>query len=84
MPDPKSPLRSSLSTEVITTCRNFIFFTAKAVLYGSMVSIFKGLPVLTEQNPHALVQISPKIIIVAVPRPQHSNMFGHLASSQTV
>ena len=31
-----------------------------------------GLPVLTEQNPQALVQVSPKIIIVAVLLFQHS------------
>ena len=31
-----------------------------------------GFPVWTEQKPHDRVHISPRIIIVAVPRPQHS------------
>ena len=43
-----------------------------------------GRPVLTLQNPHARVQVSPRIMIVATPRAQHSPMFGHRASSQTV
>ena len=36
------------------------------------------------QNPHARVQISPRIINVAVRRSQHSPMFGQRALSQTV
>ena len=43
-----------------------------------------GLPVLTEQNRQARVQTSPININVAVPRPQHSAMFGHFDSAQTV
>jgi hypothetical protein len=42
------------------------------------------LAVLTAQNPHARVQRSPAIIIVAVPWLQHSQRFGHCALSQTV
>mgnify|MGYP001565997808 CR=1 FL=1 len=40
--------------------------------------------VLTWQNLHALVQVSPMIMNVAVPCDQHSAMFGHLDSWQTV
>ena len=39
---------------------------------------------LTEQNRQARVHTSPMSIIVAVPALQHSLMFGHFASSQTV
>ena len=56
---------------------------------GSFSSNAAGdLDVFTLQNPHPLVQVSPIIIIVAVavplPPPQHSPIFGHLASSHTV
>ena len=43
-----------------------------------------GRPVATAQNLHARVQMSPRIMNVAVPAPQHSPIFGHLASSHTV
>src|SRR5690348_13772738 len=43
-----------------------------------------GLPVLTEQNLHARVHTEPISINVAVPRPQHSAMFGHFDSAHTV
>src|SRR5690606_33560911 len=43
-----------------------------------------GFPVLTWQNLQARVQVSPRIITVAVRALQHSEMFGHFASSQTV
>ncbi len=36
------------------------------------------------QKPQVRVQTSPIIRKVAVPAPQHSPMFGHMASSQTV
>ncbi|PAV86829.1 hypothetical protein WR25_04604 [Diploscapter pachys] len=66
--------------------------TALAVFSGSIGSSGGGLlAVLTEQNRHPLVQVSPMSMIVAVdrlpsscPPPQHSPKFGHLASSQTV
>ena len=69
---PKSPFKSSLSTEVITTCLKPIFLTACATLIGSKGSFQVGLPVLTEQNPQARVHVSPKIISVAVFLFQHS------------
>lgn len=40
--------------------------------------------VLTAQNLHPLVQVSPKSMIVPVPPFQHSPMLGHWASSHTV
>src|ERR1700683_5407974 len=43
-----------------------------------------GLPLGTAQNPQARVQISPRIINVAVRCSQHSPMFGQRALSQTV
>ncbi len=51
---------------------------------GSSGSFQVGLPVLTLQKPQRRVQVSPRIMKVAVPRSQHSPMFGQLASSQTV
>jgi hypothetical protein len=39
---------------------------------------------VTAQNPQCRVQMSPKIMKVAVPSPQHSNMLGQRASWQTV
>src|SRR5204863_2718420 len=77
-------LRSSRVTAVMTTCFNFIRRTASATRCGSSSSSAKGLAVVTAQNPHARVQRSPAIIIVAVPRLQHSQRFGHCALSQTV
>ena len=43
-----------------------------------------GRPVLTAQKPQARVQVSPRIMTVAVRCSQHSPMFGQRASSQTV
>ena len=40
--------------------------------------------VLTAQNLHPLVQVSPNSMIVPVPPFQHSPMLGHCASSHTV
>ena len=37
----------------------------------------------TAQKPQDRVQVLPRIIKVAVPAPQHSPIFGHIASSQT-
>ena len=59
--------------------------TVRAALAGSSASSQpRGLPVSTAQNRQARVQTSPISISVAVPAFQHSPMFGHLASSQTV
>ena len=60
-----------------------------AVFLGSSGSSGPGfLAVLTEQNLHPRVQVSPMSMIVAVavpsPPPQHSPTFGQRASSQTV
>ena len=55
-----------------------------ATRIGSAMSTVPGQPVLTLQYEHALVHVSPKIMNVAVPRSQHSPMFGQAASSQTV
>ena len=76
--------RSSLSTLVITACRSPIRLTDCATRSGSSGSWKVGLPVLTLQNPQRRVQVSPRIMKVAVPRSQHSPMFGQAASWQTV
>src|SRR6266705_3959539 len=76
--------RSSRATAVITTCFNFIRRTASATRSGSSSSSANGFAVVTAQNPHARVQRSPAIIIVAVPWLQHSQRFGHCALSQMV
>src|SRR5215217_8771620 len=76
--------KSSLHTEVITTYLNFHSLIALATLSGSPASSKTGLPLSTAQNLHPLVHMSPIIIIVAVPVPQHSDILAHLASSQTV
>ena len=60
-----------------------------AVFLGSSGSSGPGFrAVLTEQNLHPRVQVSPMSMIVAVavpsPPPQHSPTFGQRASSQTV
>src|SRR6476620_766389 len=77
--------KSSLQTEVITTYLNSPHsLIAFATLSGSLTSGKAGLPLLTAQNLHALLHTSPITIIVAVPMPQHSDILGHFASSQTV
>ncbi len=43
-----------------------------------------GFPVFTLQKRQPRVHVSPRIMIVAVPAPQHSAMFGQAASLQTV
>src|SRR5947207_4684004 len=59
-------------------------FTAVATRRGSSASSAKGFAVFTAQKPQARVQRSPAIMKVAVPALQHSQRFGHCASSQTV
>src|SRR3954469_23846470 len=51
---------------------------------GSSASGASGRPCATSQNGQRRVQMSPRIMKVAVPLPKHSAMFGHEASSQTV
>src|SRR5262245_59423126 len=51
---------------------------------GSSASGASGLPCATSQNGQRRVQMSPRIMKVAVPLPKHSAMFGQEASSQTV
>src|SRR6202022_3176629 len=76
--------KSSRATAVMTTCFNFIRFTACATRCGSSSSSANGFAVVTAQNPQARVQRSPAIMNVAVPWLQHSQRFGHCALSQTV
>ena len=76
--------KSSLSTEVITTCCKPRRATASPTLSGSCGSSWSGLPVATLQKAQARVQIEPKIIIVACFCDQHSPILGQAASSQTV
>ena len=76
--------RSSRSTDVMTANCSPMRATASATRAGSAVSSSVGLPWATAQYEHARVQTSPRIMNVAVPWCQHSPMFGHRASSQTV
>src|SRR5690606_6861623 len=72
-------------TEVSTTYLSRISCTVRALLMGSSGSSQpRGLPVSTEQKRQARVHTAPISISVAVPAFQHSPMFGHFASSQTV
>src|SRR6056297_2428062 len=68
--------KSSLSTEVITQCLSSINFTDSAIHSGSISSGGRGFPVFTPQNLQLRVQMSPRIMKVAVPRFQHSPIFG--------
>ncbi len=77
-------LRSSRSTEVITTCSSPSLATAWATLAGSSGSSAWGTPVLTLQKAQARVQVSPMIMKVACFFSQHSPILGQPASSQTV
>ena len=81
--DPRSG-RSSRSTLVMTAWRRSISLTFCATRSGSSGSLCVGWPVLTLQKPQRRVQVSPRIMNVAVPDCQHSPMFGQAASSQTV
>mmetsp|Transcript_32818 Transcript_32818/g.71587 ORF Transcript_32818/g.71587 Transcript_32818/m.71587 type:complete len:274 (+) Transcript_32818:1-822(+) len=82
--------RSSRSTEVMTMYPTPQLFTASAVFSGSRGSNGGGaLLVFTAQNLHPRVHVSPMTMMVAVamwpsPPDQHSPIFGHFASSQTV
>ena len=58
--------------------------TERATRAGSSGSFQVGRPVLTLQKPQRRVQVSPRIMNVAVPRSQQSPMFGQAASWQTV
>ncbi len=58
--------------------------TASATRRGSSSSFHVGRPVLTAQKPQARVQVSPRIMTVAVRCSQHSPMLGQRASSHTV
>src|SRR4029078_11506381 len=51
---------------------------------GSSASGASGRPCATSQNGQRRVQMSPRIMKVAVPLPQHSAIFGQVASSHTV
>ena len=75
---------SSRFTLVTTACPRAICATAAPTRAGSSRSTTPGRPVFTAQKPHERVQVSPRIMNVAVPAPQHSAMFGQWASSQTV
>ena len=76
--------RSSRFTEVITHYRSPIRSTVLASRCGSSRSRPRGLPEVTAQYRQARVQMSPKIINVAVPRSQQSPILGQWASSHTV
>ena len=76
--------RSSRSTDVTTMCSRPSTAAARAVFSGSNGSTARGIPVLTLQKAQARVHVSPRIITVACFLVQHSPMFGHAASSQTV
>ena len=68
----------------MTAWRRPIRATERATRSGSSGSFQVGLPVLTLQKPQRRVQVSPRIMNVAVPRSQHSPTFGQAASWQTV
>src|SRR3954470_20512281 len=75
---------SSRSTDVMTAWRRPMRATWRATRAGSSGSFQVGLPVLTWQKPQRRVHVSPRIMKVAVPRSQHSPMFGQAASWHTV
>src|SRR3990170_8139914 len=78
-------LRSSLVTEVITTCFSFSSFAAMAMDNGSSRDGGAGLRFFpTLQKPQFLVHTSPSIRNVAVGFEKHSPIFGHRALSHTV
>jgi hypothetical protein len=68
----------------MTQCLIPIILTAAASFSGSLLSGGKGLPDFTAQNLHRRVQMSPRIMKVAVPLFQHSPMFGQLPLLQMV
>ena len=77
--------RSSRSTLVITT-----YVSLSAAMVSREVGAApprraaSGRPCATSQNGQRRVQMSPRIMKVAVPLPKHSPMFGQEASSHTV
>ena len=75
---------SSRLTLVRTACCRLMAATLSPTRRGSSGSSRPGRPVLILQKPQLQVQVSPISRKVAVPRPQHSPMLGHMASSQTV
>src|SRR5262245_42468103 len=76
--------RSARVTDVITVWARPSWTTASASRAGSSGSGGPASPCGTAQNVHFRVQTSPRIMNVAVPRPQHSPMFGQRALSHTV
>jgi hypothetical protein len=75
--------RSSRSTEVMTAWRRPSWPpTGRRGRLERVVP--RRLAVWTLQKPQRRVHVSPRIMNVAVPRVQHSPMFGHAASEQTV
>ena len=77
--------RSSRHTEVITVWRSFIAWTLSPTRRGSSQSTYPlGRPGATAQKPQRRVHISPRIMMVAVPRSQQWPRFGQRASSHTV
>ena len=77
--------RSSRSTEVTTAWRRPRRATASPTRRGSSASTSPPRrPLFTAQKAHARVQVSPRIMKVAVPAFQHSPRLGQRASSQTV
>ena len=77
--------RSSRSTEVTTAWRSPIRATASPTRRGSSASTSPPRrPLFTAQKAQARVQVSPRIMKVAVPEFQHSPTLGQRASSQTV
>src|SRR4051812_28023850 len=76
--------KSSRSTLVTTTYESLSRATVPARCSGSCTSGASGRPWATSQNGQRRVQMSPRIMKVAVPLPKHSAIFGQDASSQTV
>src|SRR5690606_23105761 len=82
-PAPRSG-RSSLLTEVITTCLSPMAAAMQAILPASPGSGGEGCPLSTAQKRHLRVQDRPRIKKVAVGLEKHSAILGQRASSQTV
>ena len=76
--------RSSRVTEVTTTYLSFISATLSATRRGSSASGARGCPVFVAQKRQPRVQMSPRIMKVAVLRLQHSALFGHMPLLQIV
>ena len=82
--DAPPSFKSSRATEVMTACFKFMRAIDSATRAGSPRSSSVGRPVWMAQKVHERVQILPRIMTVAVPRDQHSPMFGHWALLHTV